>query len=128
MPEKVFKELSLEKAANMRRLLLFSLLLSYSQLRDKKKGLKKRHAASYFNGLTFIPNSAHFERDSDTVNIELNERQHVQCFGFSYQYNFNYKWSLGGIVEMELARYFISDNGVPLARENIFVVALAGVL
>ena len=25
---------------------------------------------------------------------------------------------------MELARYFISDNGVPLARENIFVVAL----
>ena len=107
-----------------RYFLLFLLCFFFSSIHAQDVGQKRRHSVSYFNGLTFVPNSAAINAEDDTVNIELNERQHVPCFGFVYQYNFNHKWSMGGFVEFELSRYYISDDGVPLARENIFVVGI----
>ncbi len=83
-----------------------------------EKGPICRHTLSFYQGFAVVGDA-----------IEENDQKDTEVFptfGLSYQYKFNKKWGLGLLWEMELAKYIIDDNSVPVFRDHVFLLALTG--
>ena len=103
----------------------FRLLAQTNELTNQKnepnflkfnKGPVCRHTISFYKGYAFVPDAIVDDEDKDS--------EVISTVGLFYQYKFTKKIGLGFISELELAKYTIDDEGTPLFRENILLLAL----